>query len=57
MDISPEQLEEFKEIYKKKFGKELSNQEAYDKGTKIIRFLLIADSVANRQKDENNKTM
>lgn len=57
MNISPEQLEEFKEIYKKKFGKELSNQEAYDKGLKIIRFLLIADDVANRHKDENNKAM
>ncbi len=57
MNISPEQLEEFKVIYKNKFGKELSNQEAYDKGLKIIRFLLIADDVANRQKDGNNKTM
>lgn len=37
--ISKERLEEFKRIYKKKFGKELSNQEALEKATKLLRMV------------------
>jgi hypothetical protein len=37
--ISEERLKEFKRIYKKKFGKEISNQEALEKATKLLRMV------------------
>lgn len=36
MPLSKEAVEEFKEIYKKEFGKELSNQEALEKATNLL---------------------
>ena len=35
--LSTEQVNKFKEIYKKNFGKELSQDEALDKATKLAR--------------------
>ncbi len=39
--ISKEHLEKFKSIYKKRFGKDLSDQEALEKGTKLLRLVEI----------------
>ena len=39
--ISQDQLEEFKAIYKKQFGTELSDQEALEKATKLLRLVEI----------------
>jgi len=39
MVISAEQLERFKVLYKKRFGKELADQEAYDKALKLISLM------------------
>lgn len=39
--ISKEHLEKFKELYKQHFNKDLSDQEALDKGTKLIRLIEI----------------
>ena len=41
MSLSKEQIEEFKTIYKKEFGKEISDSEAYEQGTKLVRLLEI----------------
>ncbi len=41
MMLSDKQLEAFQEIYKKKFDKEISKQEAYEKGIKLVRLLQI----------------
>mgnify|MGYP001559740560 CR=1 FL=1 len=35
--ISKEQLEKFKVLYKNRFGKEISDQEAIDGGARLIR--------------------
>jgi len=37
--INIKQLEQFKEIYLKKFGIELSNKEAYEKGVKLLNLI------------------
>ena len=36
MHISEESLKEFKKIYKKRFGRNLSNQVALEKATKLL---------------------
>lgn len=38
---SKEHLEKFKSIYKKRFGKDLSDQEALGKGAKLLRLVEI----------------
>ncbi|MCK5475456.1 MAG: hypothetical protein KAI71_02650 [Candidatus Pacebacteria bacterium] len=39
--ISEEQLKKYKDIYRKKFGKEISDQEALEQGTKLISLMEI----------------
>jgi len=39
--ISKEALKEFKALYKKHFNKDISDQEALEKGTKLIRLMKI----------------
>ena len=34
--VSKEQLEEFKRIYRAKFGKDISDQDAMDQATKLL---------------------
>jgi hypothetical protein len=40
MQITSEALQEFKEICRSKFDRELSDTEAHDAATRVIRFLL-----------------
>ncbi|KPJ57214.1 hypothetical protein AMJ49_01210 [Parcubacteria bacterium DG_74_2] len=37
MQLSKESIEEYKEIYKKVFGEEISDQEAYEQGSRLLR--------------------
>lgn len=37
--LSDEQIIKFQTIYKNRFGKEISREEAYEKGTKLIRLV------------------
>ena len=41
MNLSKEAIEEFKEIYRKKFGREISNEEAFDAATRLTSFFEI----------------
>ena len=50
MDISKEQLEEFKEIYHREYGKQLSDDEAYQAGMNLVNLLNILIEV-----DRDNK--
>lgn len=36
MQLSKETIEEFKQIYKEEFGEEISDQEAYELGSRLI---------------------
>jgi len=37
--LSDEQIKKFQSLYKKRFGKEISQEEAYEKGAKLIRLI------------------
>jgi hypothetical protein len=37
--LSDEQIIKFQTLYKNRFGKEISRQEAYEKGAKLIRLI------------------
>ena len=39
--ISEERLDKFKQLYKKRFNIELSNQDALEKATKLLRIIEI----------------
>ena len=50
--ISTEQVNKFKEIYKKNFGKELSQDEALDKATRLARlFEIIYQPITQEELD------
>ena len=42
MILSPESIKEFKAAYKKEFGEELSEKEAYEKLLRLVNFLRAA---------------
>ena len=37
--LSDEQITKFQALYKNRFGKEISREEAYEQGTKLIRLI------------------
>jgi hypothetical protein len=37
--LSEEQITKFQTLYRNRFGKEISREEAYEKGTKLIRLV------------------
>ena len=37
--LSDEQIKKFQTLYKNRFGKEISREEAYEKGAKLIRLV------------------
>lgn len=39
MDLSDEQISEFQEIYKEHFGTEISKEDAYQNGIKLLRLV------------------
>ncbi len=39
--LSEKAINEYKELYKKKFGKEISNQEALEQATNLMRLIEI----------------
>lgn len=41
MMISDEHIQKFKELYKNRFGKELTDAEAREKGSALVRFMKI----------------
>ncbi len=53
MKLSKEAIEKFKEIYKKKYGEEISDEEAYEKGRRLIRLVkLIYQSIPQDNQNE-----
>ena len=39
--LSDQQVEKFRKLYKNRFGKEISREEAYEKGAKLVRLMEI----------------
>ena len=52
MNLSKEAIEEYKQIYKKEFGEEISDQEAYEQGSRLIRLLETLYKIEHRNKGE-----
>ena len=49
MQLSQEALDEFKEIYKKEFGKEISDADAREMGSRVLRiFKLLHEDLIER---------
>jgi hypothetical protein len=53
MSLSKESIEKFKEIFKKEYGKELSDQEAYESATNLMGLAEVLYKCA--QKDYQRK--
>jgi F0F1-type ATP synthase delta subunit len=52
-ELTDKQIEEFQSIYKKTFGKEISRDEAIEKGLSLIRFIALV--IDNRKEHPNTK--
>lgn len=50
MKLSKEDIAKFKKIWKKEFGKEISDQESYERGTKLINLVKIVYKTHSRKK-------
>ncbi len=51
MELSKEAVEEFQEIYKKEFGHEISYEEAYERGVKLLTLMKIICRPIKKSKD------
>ena len=53
---SKEAIKEFKEIYRKEFGEELSDQDALEKASKLLRLMeIIYKPMTQKEYDEVQK--
>jgi hypothetical protein len=51
--ISEEDLNKFKDLYKKHFNEDLSNQDALDKASRLLRFVeIVLKSKVESRKDQ-----
>ncbi|MFH1824406.1 MAG: hypothetical protein ABH873_04175 [Candidatus Firestonebacteria bacterium] len=48
--ISEKALDEFKKIYKKEAGEEISDREAYEKGNNLVNFFRLLYKIDRRNK-------
>lgn len=54
--LSDKAIKEFQGLYKKRFGKEISREEAYEQGVKLIRLTeLIYKPMTKQEYDELQK--
>jgi hypothetical protein len=54
--ITTEQLEKFKAIYRKEFGKDISNQDALDSATKLVNLMrIVYKPITQKDYDEFKK--
>lgn len=49
MQLTQEAIDEFKEIYKKEYGKEISDDEAREMGTRLLRVFKIIQDVCGKE--------
>lgn len=50
MNLSDEQIREFQEIYKEHFGTEISKEDAYENGIKLLRLVELIYGPADKIK-------
>jgi hypothetical protein len=54
MEIKPESLQSFKELYKNEFGIELSDTETYQKATLLLDYVLLGMKPLEKIEDIND---
>lgn len=52
MQLSPEAIQEFKQIYREEYGEEISDDEAREVGTRLVRVFKVICEVEARTGDE-----
>jgi len=52
MELSQEAIDEFKEIYKKEFGEEISDDDAREMGTRLLRVFRVLLEVVGKEAEE-----
>lgn len=52
MVLTDEQIEQFREIYKRQYGKEISKEEANDQACKLLRLLILIYKPMSAEKFE-----
>ncbi len=56
MEISQKALKEFKEIWRKQFGEEISDKDAYEEATCLLRlFQVVYRPLPPKNKEERNQ--
>jgi len=56
MELSKKAIEEYKEIYQREYGKTLTDQEAYEQASNLLRlFKVIYRSLPSEKEDKNSK--
>lgn len=57
MQLSQEAIEEFKAIYKREYGREISDAEAREKGARLLRvFMILLEPEGNAEIPEDTQT-
>ncbi len=51
MTLSKEAIQEFKELFKKRFDKEISDQEAFDRGMRLLNMYKVVYGVRSKKTD------
>ncbi len=46
MQLTPQAVQEFKEIYQEEYGQEVSDAEARDMGTRLLRVLKVLQEIS-----------
>lgn len=53
--ISKEQFDKFKEIYRKEFGKDISDQDALESATKLLDLLMVVYKPMTKEEFDASK--
>lgn len=57
MQLADEHIEEFRTLYRKHFGKDISKEEALEKGLRLVRLIeLVSRAIAHEQNQHQGNT-
>lgn len=57
MQLTDEHIEEFRMLYRKRFGKDISKDEALEKGLRLIRLIeVVSRAIAHEQNQSKRNT-
>ncbi len=56
MNISGEQIAQFQEIYRRNFGIDINQKEAYEKGMKLLKLINLTNKLETKNYNEKHST-